>query len=141
MKKILFGLTALILVSCGHTIFKPNTTNMLLVGEWIIKTVDDADALISKEEFLLSAMHEKYKEGYIFKFENGAKFVLLSDKGEKMAEGQYGIGEHNDILSLQFSPKNTVFTYEIEKNNSGYNLNIKTPGELINLVIEKKLSN
>ena len=62
MNKILLGIIAVIMASCSSAPFKANVDNELLVGKWTISNVDDAAAMVSKEEFLLSAMHEKYKE-------------------------------------------------------------------------------
>ena len=52
MKKIILGLTIIILAACTSNPFVANVDNALLGGTWKITNVDDAAAMISKEEFL-----------------------------------------------------------------------------------------
>ena len=92
MKKLLLGLIVAVFTSCSGEPFKANINNELLVGEWKITEVDDSDALLSKEEFITSIIHEKYKVGYVFNFEKGAKFTVNSENGENVLSGQYSIG-------------------------------------------------
>tara|TARA_B110000211_G_scaffold215695_1_gene258123 strand:- start:396 stop:812 length:417 start_codon:yes stop_codon:yes gene_type:complete len=138
MKNLVLGLIALVAVSCSGEPFKANVDNELLVGEWNITEVDDADALLSKEEFITSIIHEKYKVGYVFSFEKGANFKINSASGEKVLEGQYSIGAEDKSLTILVTPDNNEFEYELEKSNDTYKLNIQTPGEIVNLSITKK---
>ena len=138
MKKLIIGLVALIVVSCSGEPFKANVNNELLVGEWNITEVDDADALLSKEEFITSIIHEKYKVGYVFNFEKGPNFTINSQKGEKVLAGQYSIGAENKSLTILIKPENNEFEYELLKENDNYKLNIQTPGEIVNLTISRK---
>ena len=137
MNKILLGLIVLIIASCSSEPFKANLDNELLVGEWTISKVDDAAAMVSKEEFLLSAMHEKYKEGYIFNFDKGPKFRVLSTDGEEVLAGNYGIGAEDKSITLQLIPDSTELSYDITAVEGGYTLTVTTPGEMVNLTITK----
>lgn len=137
MNKILLGLIVVIMASCSSTPFKANVDNELLVGKWTISNVDDAAAMISKEEFLLSAMHEKYKEGYVFNFEKGPKFSVLSTDGEEVVAGNYGIGIEDKSLSLQLIPDERELSYDLSAIEGGYTLTVTTPGEMVNLTIKK----
>ena len=137
MKKILLVLITVIFVSCNSTPFKANVDNELLVGKWMISKVDDSAAMISKEEFLLSAMHEKYKEGYVFNFENGPRFSLFSQEGKEVLAGNYGVGLENKSVSFQIIPDSSEFSYDLSAIDGGYELTVTTPGELINLTIVK----
>jgi len=137
MNKILLGLIVLIIASCSSEPFKANLDNELLVGEWTISKVDDAAAMVSKEEFLLSAMHEKYKEGYIFNFDKGPKFRVLSTDGEEVLAGNYGIGVEDKSITLQLIPDSTELSYDITAVEGGYTLTVTTPGEMVNLTITK----
>jgi hypothetical protein len=138
MKKLLLGLIALVVVSCSGEPFKANVSNELLVGEWNITEVDDADALLSKEEFITSIIHEKYKVGYVFNFQKGANFTINSASGEKVLAGQYSIGAEDKSLTILVTPENNEFEYKLVKNDDTYKLNIQTPGEIVNLTITKK---
>ena len=80
MKKIVYGLVMALFLACSSQPFTPNKENELLVGKWRITAVDDAAAMINKEEFILSAMHEKYKEGYVFQLKR-SNFKLISETG------------------------------------------------------------
>jgi hypothetical protein len=51
MKKIILGLTIIIMAACTSAPFVANVDNALLEGNWKITNVDDAAAMISKEEF------------------------------------------------------------------------------------------
>ncbi len=137
MNKILLGLIVVIMASCSSTPFKANVDNELLVGKWTISNVDDAAAMISKEEFLLSAMHEKYKEGYVFNFEKGPKFSVLSTDGEEVVAGNYGIGVEDKSLTLQLTPDERELSYDLSAIEGGYTLTVTTPGEMVNLTIKK----
>ena len=137
MNKILLGLVVVIMASCSSTPFKANVDNELLVGKWTISNVDDAAAMISKEEFLLSAMHEKYKEGYVFNFEKGAEFSVLSTDGEEVVAGNYGIGVEDKSLTLQLTPDERELSYDLSAIEGGYTLTVTTPGEMVNLTIKK----
>lgn len=138
MKKLVLGLIAAFVISCSGEPFKANINNELLVGEWNITEVDDADALLSKEEFITSIIHEKYKVGYVFNFEKGANFTINSKSGENVLVGQYSIGAKNKSLTILVTPENNEFEYELLKKNNTYKLNIQTPGEIVNLTITKK---
>ncbi len=138
MKKIIYILLTITLFACNETPFIPNVDNDLMVGNWEIIEVDDADALVSKEEFLTSIMHEKYKEGYVFTFEKGANFKLKNESGTEVLKGQYAIGSENKTLSINVLPEENQFEYEMVKSDKIIQLNIQTPGELVNLKIEKK---
>jgi len=138
MKKLILGLIVLIAVSCEGEPFKANVDNKLLVGEWNITEVDDADALLSKEEFITSIIHEKYKVGYVFTFEEGANFSLAAQDGSTVLNGQYSIGAEDKSLTILITPDNNEFEYELEKSGDTYKLNIQTPGEIVNLSIDKK---
>lgn len=138
MRKLVLGLIAVVVISCSGEPFKANINNGLLVGEWSITEVDDADALLSKEEFITSIIHEKYKEGYVFNFEKGANFTINSGNGETVLTGQYSIGNKDKSLTLLVIPENNEFEYELLKKNNTYKLNVQTPGEIVNLTITKK---
>jgi len=138
MRKLVLGLIAVVVISCSGEPFKANINNGLLVGEWSITEVDDADALLSKEEFITSIIHEKYKEGYVFNFEKGANFTINSGNGETVLTGQYSIGNKDKSLTLLVTPENNEFEYELLKKNNTYKLNVQTPGEIVNLTITKK---
>ena len=138
MKNLVLGLIALVAVSCSGEPFKANIDNELLVGEWNITEVDDADALLSKEEFITSIIHEKYKVGYVFNFEKGANFTVKSQNGEAVLTGQYSIGAEDKSVTILVTPDNNEFEYELVKNNNSYKLNVQTPGEIVNLSITKK---
>ena len=138
MRKLVLGLIAVVVISCSGEPFKANINNGLLVGEWSITEVDDADALLSKEEFITSIIHEKYKEGYVFNFEKGANFTINSGNGETVLTGQYSIGNKDKSLTLLVTPENNEFEYELLKKNNTYQLNVQTPGEIVNLTITKK---
>ena len=137
MNKILSGLIVLIIAACSSAPFQANVDNELLVGKWTISNVDDAAAMVSKEEFLLSAMHEKYKEGYVFNFEKGPKFSLLSSDGDEIIAGNYGIGVEDKSLTLQLNPDQTELSYDLSVVDGGYTLTVTTPGEMVNLTIKK----
>ncbi|MAW66205.1 MAG: hypothetical protein CMD18_08430 [Flavobacteriales bacterium] len=137
MNKILFGVITVLMVSCSSAPFKANVDNELLVGKWTISNVDDAAAMVSKEEFLLSAMHEKYKEGYVFNFEKGPKFSVLSTDGVEVLAGNYGIGVEDKSITLQLIPDSTELSYDLSVVEGGYNLTVTTPGEMVNLTITK----
>lgn len=137
MRKIALGLLVLVMVACSSAPFVANVDNELLVGDWKISEVDDSAAMISKEEFILSAMHEKYKVGYVFNFEKGPKFTLTSAEGTAVASGNYGIGAENKSVTIQLAPDNTEISYDLEKSETGYTLTVTTPGELVNLSITK----
>lgn len=138
MKKLVLGLIAAFVISCSGEPFKANINNELLVGEWNITEVDDADALLSKEEFITSIIHEKYKVGYVFNFKKGANFTINSKSGENVLAGQYSIGAEDKSLTILVTPENNEFEYELLKKNNTYKLNIQTPGEIVNLTITKK---
>ena len=138
MRKLVLGLIAVVVISCSGEPFKANINNGLLVGDWSITEVDDADALLSKEEFITSIIHEKYKEGYVFNFEKGANFTINSGNGETVLTGQYSIGNKDKSLTLLVTPENNEFEYELLKKNNTYKLNVQTPGEIVNLTITKK---
>ena len=138
MKKIILGLTIIILAACTSTPFVANVDNALLEGNWKITNVDDAAAMISKEEFLLSAMHEKYKKDYIFHFEKGPKFNLKSLEGSVLISGKYGISSDSSSVTLQLEPDNSEISYDLEKSNSELTLKVTTPGELVNITISKQ---
>tara|TARA_Y100000766_G_C18910930_1_gene608326 strand:+ start:190 stop:603 length:414 start_codon:yes stop_codon:yes gene_type:complete len=137
MNKILLGIIAVIIVSCSSAPFQANVDNELLVGKWTISNVDDAAAMVSKEEFLLSAMHEKYKEGYVFNFEKGPKFRVLSTDGEEVISGNYGIGVEDKSVTLQLTPDQRELSYDLSAIEGGYTLTVTTPGEMVNLTIKK----
>lgn len=138
MKKLLLGLVVLIAISCGGEPFKANEDNPLLVGEWNITEVDDADALLSKEEFITSIIHEKYKVGYVFNFEKGANFSLKEQNGTEVLSGQYAIGSDDNSVTILVSPDNNEFEYNLVKSGDAYQMNVQTPGEIVNLLISKK---
>jgi hypothetical protein len=138
MKKMILGFVVVVMASCSSTPFKANVDNELLVGEWKISKVDDSAALISTEEFLITAMHNKYKEGYSLNFEEGPKFSLLAEDGSEIAKGNYSIGANNKSVTIQLLPAEIEISYDIELNNGAYNLTVTTPGELVNLTIEKE---
>lgn len=137
MKKILLGFIVIVMASCSSTPFKANVDSELLLGEWTISNVDDAAAMVSKEEFLLSAMHEKYKKGYVFNFEKGPRFNVLSSYGNEILVGNYGFGAEEKSLILQLLPDSTQLSYDLSKIEGGYILTASTPGELVNLTITK----
>lgn len=137
MNKILLGIITVVMASCSSAPFQANVDNELLVGKWIISNVDDAAAMISKEEFLLSAMHEKYKKGYVFNFEKGPKFSVLSNEGEEVLSGKYGISAQNESVTLQLNPDQTELNYNLSNVEGGHLLTVTTPGEMVNLTITK----
>ena len=137
MNKILLGIIAVVMASCSSAPFKANVDNELLVGKWTISNVDDAAAMVSKEEFLLSAMHEIYKEGYVFNFEKGPKFTLSSSNGQEVLTGNYGIGLEDKSITLQLIPDSTELSYDLSSVEGGYTLTVTTPGEMVNLTIKK----
>ena len=137
MNKILSGLIVLIIAACSSAPFQANVDNELLVGKWTISNVDDAAAMVSKEEFLLSAMHEKYKEGYVFNFEKGPKFSVLSTDGKEVISGNYGIGFEDKSVTLQLTPDQRELSYDLSAIEGGYTLTVTTPGEMVNLTIKK----
>ena len=134
---MILGFVVVVMASCSSTPFKANVDNKLLVGEWKISKVDDSAALISAEEFLLTAMHNKYKEGYSLYFEEGAKFFLLAEDGSEVAKGNYSIGVNNESLTIQLLPAEIEISYDLELDNGNCNLTVTTPGELVNLTIDK----
>lgn len=138
MRKLLFVLSAIVLFACESVPFKANVDNDLLVGKWTITKVDDSAAMISAEEFMLTAMHEKYKEGYVLNFEKGPNFTLSTSEGKKVIDGKYGIGAEDKSVTLQLAPDNTEISYDLESVDGGYTLNVTTPGELVNITITKK---
>lgn len=137
MNKILIGIIAVVMASCSSAPFQANVDNELLVGKWTISNVDDAAAMVSKEEFLLSAMHEKYKEGYVFNFEKGPKFSVLSTDGKEVISGNYGIGFEDKSVTLQLTPDQRELSYDLSAIEGGYTLTVTTPGEMVNLTIKK----
>lgn len=137
MRKIILALFAVVLMACESAPFVANTNNELLVGTWKITEVDDAAAMVSKEEFMLSAMHEKYKEGYVFEFEKGPKFSLKNAEGSEVSSGQYAIGANNESLTLQIGADKTAISYDLKSENNTYTLTVTTPGEMVNLTIAK----
>lgn len=138
MKKLVLGLIVIITMSCNSEPFKANIDNTLLVGQWNITEVDDADALLSKEEFITSIIHEKYKVGYFFNFEEGPNFSLIGEDKSVVLNGQYAISAEDKSLKILITPDNNEFEYELEKSGDTYKLNIQTPGEIVNLIIAKK---
>ena len=137
MKKIFLGLLVVVLAACSSEPFKANVDNELLVGEWSIVNVDDAAALISPEEFLLTAMHNKYKQGYKFNFEKGPKFTLVDENGGEVAKGQYSIGVEDKSVTIQLLPDNIEIAYDLKNVDGVYTLTVTTPGELVNISIKK----
>lgn len=137
MRKIVLGLLVVVMAACSSAPFVANVDNELLVGAWKISKVDDSATVISKEEFLLSAMHEKYKVGYVFNFEKGPKFTLNSADGAEVVSGSYGIGAEDKSVTLQLASDKTELAYDLEKTEAGYTLTVTTPGELVNLSITK----
>jgi len=118
--------------------FVGNVDNALMVGEWVISEVDNADALISKEILFLSILEDQYQQGNVFKFSEGERFELLSVKNEILKKGRYSIGQNDEVLLLLFEDGNHLLKYEIVKEGENiFRLNAKTSGELINLVIKK----
>ncbi len=138
MKKIILGQTIIIWAACTSTPFVANVDNALLEGNWKSTNVDDAAAMISKEEFLLSHMHEKYKKDYIFHFEKGPKFNLKSVEGSVLISGKYGISSDSSSVTLQLEPDNSEISYDLEKSNSELTLKVTPPGELVNITISKQ---
>lgn len=136
MKNIVLGLFVLVMVACSSEPFKGNVDNELLVGSWTVSEVDDAGALVSKEEFIITAMHEKYKVGHVLSFEKGPKFSLKANDGTEVASGNYSIGAEDKSVTLQFSADNEL-EYDLEKNEGGYTLTAATPGDLVNISIKK----
>ncbi len=137
MNKILFGVITILIASCSSAPFEANVDNELLVGKWTISNVDDAAAMISKEEFLLSAMHEKYKKGYVFNFEKGPNFRVFSNEGEEVLSGKYGISPKNESITLQLNPGKIELSYDLSAVEGGHTLTVTTPGEMVNLTIIK----
>lgn len=137
MKKIILGLAVVLMASCSSTPFKPNENNDLLVGQWTISKVDDSAALVNAEEFMLTAMHEKYKEGYFLNFAKGPKFQLANTKGEEVLAGEYAIGADDKSVTLQFGKDKTEIAYDLVPVEKGYDLIVTTPGELVNITITK----
>ena len=137
MKKAFFGILTVLLFACTSEPFEPNKDNELLVGKWKISSVDDSAVLISKEEFLLSAMHEKYEKDYVFEFEKGPNFKLISDKGSELFNGQYSIGSENNSVTFLITSDSTQISYDMDKKEDGYNLTVTTPGKLVNLTVVK----
>jgi len=137
MKKAFFGLVTVLLLACNSEPFQPNKDNELLVGKWKISSVDDSAVLISKEEFLLSAMHEKYEKDYVFEFEKGPSFKLISDKGNEVFSGQYSIGPENSSVTFLITSDSTQISYDLDKKEKEYNLIVTTPGKLVNLTVVK----
>lgn len=137
MKKIILGLVVVLMSACSSTPFKANVDNDLLVGKWTISKVDDSAALVNAEEFMLTAMHEKYKEGYFLNFAKGAQFQLANTEGTDVLAGQYSIGAEDKSVILQFGDDKTEIAYDLKKVKGGYDLIVTTPGELVNITITK----
>lgn len=138
MKNLLILALSIVLFSCAENTFIPNTDNNAMEGDWEIIVVDDADALISKEEFLTSILHEKYQKGDVFHFEKGSQFTLKSDQGNEKLKGQYGFNKEGTEIILQVSPDQHQLIYEMMKEENQIKLNVQTPGELVNLVIQSR---
>lgn len=137
MKKIFFTLAISLLFACNSEPFKPNKDNDLLVGKWKISVVDDSAALISPEEFLLTAMHKKYEKDYVFDFEKGPNFKLISANGAQILNGQYSIKSDSSSVTFLIYPDSTEISYDLEKKGVDYDLIVTTPGELVNLTVVK----
>ncbi len=75
-----------------------------MLGEWTITGVDDNGDLTSKQTLLFSLIEENYVEGNALVFYPGDRFLVMSDKGDTLSHGRYGLSDHNDHLQL-FSPK------------------------------------
>ena len=118
--------------------FVPNTDNPFMVGRWTITGVDDNGDLTSKQTLFLSLIEENYVEGNSLVFYPGDRFVVVSENGDTISRGRYGLSDHNDHLEL-FSPEDKKVTrYEISP--SGQNvlqLNPVSAGDIRGLVITK----
>lgn len=108
-------------------------------GKWIISEVDNSDALVSKQMLLFSIIENDYVAGNYMFFRPGDQFAIVSEKGDTLDKGRYGISGNNEHLQL-YSPKDDkVITYEmVPSGKSSLQLNPLSPGVLTGLVIEKK---
>ncbi|MFT6717282.1 MAG: hypothetical protein ACJA0Q_001934 [Saprospiraceae bacterium] len=139
IKKLAFLLlgATLFLNSCTETPFVPNTSNDLMVGQWNIDEVDNADAFVSATEMMSSILNEKFLPTNIFVFDKGAEFHLLDTKNEIVFKGEYAIGAENKSLSLKID--GIVYEYDLISNGeSTFAVNSATAGETVKLVISKK---
>lgn len=127
----------LLMSSCSETPFVPNASNELLVGDWTISEVDNADALVSGTELMNSFMNEKFLPNHVFTFEKGANFQLKNTNGEQVFSGFYAIGENNKSLRLKI--EEVVYNYDLMSSaDDQFHVNSSTAGETVNLVINKK---
>jgi hypothetical protein len=138
IKKLAFILlgTTLFLGSCTAP-FVPNTDNTLLVGDWNIDEVDNADALVSATEMMNSFMNEKFLPSHHLVFDKGPEFHLTDTKREIVFKGEYSINNDDKTLRLQID--NVVYDYDLISNGeNAYAINSATAGETVKLTISKK---
>jgi len=108
-------------------------------GKWIISEVDNSGALVSKQMLLFSIIEEDYVAGNIMIFRPGDAFAIVSEQGDTLDNGQYGISDNNEHLQLYSPEDDKVITYEMVPLGKGsLQLNPLSPGVMTGLVIEKK---
>lgn len=132
---------AIILPSCTSSLdtFTPNKENPYMEGKWIISEVDNSGALVSKQMLLFSIIEEDYVAGNIMIFRPGDAFAIVSEQGDTLDNGQYGISDNNEHLQLYSPEDDKVITYEMVPLGKGsLQLNPLSPGVMTGLVIEKK---
>lgn len=131
-------LVALLIVSCSSEPFQANKDNEYLVGKWTVVEVDDADALVHQDAFLNSIINEQFKENDVLEFNSGPSFELYASDNSSKMKGQYAITEGNKSVKIQL-PDNHIIEYSItEKSDNQLKLDVKTAGEVVNLLIEKQ---
>jgi hypothetical protein len=133
----ILGVLLVCTVTACSTEFKANVDNPLLVGDWVIEYVDDADALLSKELFVASAIEENYKKGNVFTFSEGAGFSLATPDGVVIQNGQYGIGVDDGSIQLNFEEGGYLLEYELIVKGELLRLEARTSGEILNLDLKR----
>ncbi len=119
--------------------FTHNTDNPYMVGKWVITEVDNTDALVSKQTLFLSIIEEDYIGGNSLIFSPGDTFVLLSQEGDTLNQGFYGLTDTNTYLELLSPEDNKIIRYKISPASSDVlQLHPVSPGVLTSLTIEKK---
>ena len=146
MKPVAFLSTFLLLtmLACQQSSkeFVPNTDNPFMVGQWTITGVDDNADLTSKQTLFLSLIEEDYIEGNRLIFYPGNRFMVISDKGDTLSHGQYGLSDHNDHLQLYSPGDKKVTRYKISSSGKdNLQLNPVSPGDIRELVITKMTKN
>ena len=77
--------------------------------------------------FLFKNINElSTKIGYVFNFEKGPKFSVLSTDGKEVISGNYGIGFEDKSVTLQLTPDQRELSYGLSAIEGGYNRAITT---------------